>query len=74
VEAGDWRQQAAESIEIKRGNGPLRGFLRGEQDGRTIWLEGQTREPGVVGPVVKDGERLTPQELLDSLRGPLGAG
>jgi hypothetical protein len=44
-----------------------------EQDGQTIWCEAQTRAPGVMGPLVKDGERLTPEELIGAIKGPLGA-
>lgn len=68
-----WRERDAEAIEIKHGTGPLRGFVRQQHEGETCWVGAQTREPGKLGPIVKDGERLTPDELLAALRGPLGA-
>jgi hypothetical protein len=55
--------------------GPPVGLARGEDESGIVWREAKTSIGGAQpSQPIKGSEKLTPQELLDALRGPLGAG
>jgi hypothetical protein len=70
-----WGEDAS-ALVVYRANGRIANLVRGQdENGGTVWRE--AKEPmsgGQPAQPVKGGEALTPQELLEALRGPLGAG
>jgi len=74
VEGGEkrWQDRQAEALLVYHGIGPLVGFAR-SGDGR--WYEAKIPMSGgkPEQPVGREPRLLTPQELLDALRGPLEA-
>jgi hypothetical protein len=75
MEAGDWRERLAEAVVLYGGPGVMAQFVpREDAEGRLVWRAAKTSMSG--GRPTTDasrGEELTPAELLDALRGPLGA-
>jgi hypothetical protein len=70
--ADDWREGKAQKITLTVDSRGV-GFEREEADGRTEWVRRQMPEgPGSMLPF-PGAERLTPAELLEALRGPVGA-
>ncbi len=65
----DWTDKAAEGIIVLGGIGALVGYAWREEDG--MWEKRQVPAPGKLGPPTNDREQLTPDELLEALRGPL---
>jgi hypothetical protein len=71
---GDWREQDAVAIVLYKGTGPLVNFARLTDENGTVWREAKQSMSGAQpSQPIKGAEELTPQELLDALRRPLGA-
>jgi hypothetical protein len=71
---GEWRTRFAEAIVLYGGTGVMAQFIPGEDDdGNLVWRAAQeSTSGGRPHRVVTGGETLTPQELLEALRGSLG--
>jgi hypothetical protein len=74
--AAEWMTGDATAMVVYRGIGPLVNLVRREgEDGGTVWLEAkQPMSGGQPSQPIKGTAELTAEELLDALRGPLGAG
>lgn len=75
VEGGgqDWRRRRA-GVLILEGEGGRVGFGRVQDEDGLRWIECQVAQPGKLGRPVAGGAHLTPDELIEALRGPLGLG
>ena len=71
--ATKWDPEAS-ALVVYRATGAFANLVRGiGEKGDTVWREAhQSMSGGQPARPVKDGEVLTPQELLEALRGPLG--
>jgi hypothetical protein len=67
-----WRDRPATALVIYDGASPV-SFMRDGEDaqGRALWSEAESTISGAPRRVI--GESLTAEDLLDGLRGPLGA-
>lgn len=69
--APDWLDKDAEVIEIKAGSGPLVSLVRGtNENGLPVWRESDPMRPRNPKSNAAD---LSPDRLLELLRGPLGS-
>ena len=74
MDGQEWRQHRARGLILLGDSGPIVGFgPMHDDDGELVWAKCQTPKPGQLGPEAADRERLTIDELLEALRGPLGA-
>ena len=76
MEGGDpgWREGTVGAIFLGAGTGTLAGFGRfDDENGEVYWEKRQVPAPGKLGEPTADRERLSPRDLLEALRGPLGA-
>jgi hypothetical protein len=73
--AAEWQEGKAESITVFGGTGPLAHFVRQADDaGRPVWRKANPpMNSGGPAHVLKGVDPLTTEELLEALRGPLGA-
>ncbi len=71
--ATEWNEDAS-AIVVYRAMGPWLHLVRREREnGDTIWLEAKhSMSGGQPSQPIKDAAALSPEELLEALRGPLG--
>ncbi len=69
----EWHDKDAVYLSVGINPNPMHLVRKTEEDGRVLWHEAHTPPRGGPPSQRQGSLELTPEELLEALRGPLGA-